>query len=427
MSVFPNLRKGLWLSVAFLTVLLALVWQWWPAPPWTEAERGLMNSLWLGNLPPVPPDPGNAVADVPLAAEIGHRLFFDERLSRNAEVSCATCHKPELHFTDGLQKAAGIGRSGRNTMSIVGSAWSPWQYWDGRKDSQWSQALSPLEDPQEQGSNRMRLARLIVSLPEYRDAYAALFGTVPDFSDRQRFPDDASPLGEPDWQAAWSQMAEADRHLVNQVFANIGKLLAAYERQIIPGGGRFDDYVAALNAGDQALADTLMDSDERAGLRLFMGKGRCIECHNGPLFTNNEFHNTGILSFPGEVPDVGRSAGLRTLLQDPFNCLGEYSDDARRQCPELRYVRSGIELLGAFRTPGLRNLNHTAPYMHKGQMWSLEDILEHYNRAPLAMIGHNEAEDPLKLSRRELDQLEAFLHTLNGVQATETRWLAPPM
>src|SRR5690606_37312832 len=105
---------------------------------------------------------------------------------------------------------------------------------------------------------------------------------------------------------------------------------------------------------------------------------------------------------------VGRSQGLKELLADPFSCRGDYNDAEQPQCPELDYVRLGIELLGAFRTPSLRNLEGTAPYMHKGQLQTLSEVLQHYNRAPEAMIGHNEAE-PLALSRRQLRDLEAFL------------------
>ncbi|MDH5584142.1 MAG: cytochrome-c peroxidase, partial [Gammaproteobacteria bacterium] len=101
------------------------------------------------SLPELPPDPSNAVADNPLAAEFGRMLFFDTRLSANGAVSCATCHQPERGFTDGLQKAQAMGTTLRHTPGIAGMAYSPWQFWDGRRDSQWSQALAPLEDANE--------------------------------------------------------------------------------------------------------------------------------------------------------------------------------------------------------------------------------------------------------------------------------------
>jgi cytochrome c peroxidase len=143
------------------------------------------------------------------------------------------------------------------------------------------------------------------------------------------------------------------------------------------------------------------------------------------LFTNHEFHNTGLLSLPGELPDKGRAVGVREALADPFNCLGDFSDAPEADCAELQFARTGPEVLGAFRTPSLRNLELTQPYMHKGQMWSLAEVLEHYNEAPAAMIGHNEAK-PLGLSNRELKQLEAFLNTLAAPIAAPQHLLQPP-
>ncbi|MDY6984016.1 MAG: cytochrome c peroxidase, partial [Pseudomonadota bacterium] len=328
-----------------------------------------------------------------------------------------------------------------------------------------AQALAPLEDPAEHGANRMRLARLVTQDATYRDLYEQVFGTLPDFSDAARFPEDAAPAAEPHLRAAWRHMGDADRELVNQVFANIGKALAAYQRKLMPGPARFDAYVATLAQSEsthETSQSNVFTRDETAGLRLFIGEARCVECHNGPLFTNNEFHNTGLLPPRGSVPDQGRSRALTMLRDDAFNCLGAYSDagvyrdagaysdagvyrdagaysDARAysdagaysdtevaQCGELTFMRTGPELIGAMRTPSLRNLGGTAPYMHKGQIPDLASVLAHYNAAPQALIGHSEAE-PLGLSRRELQQLEAFLLTLDAPLASDPVWLAAPV
>ncbi len=221
-------------------------------------------------------------------------------------------------------------------------------------------------------------------------------------------------------------MTPRDRDLVDRVFANLGKAIAAYERLLMPGPARFDAYVRAVVENDLQAQRALFDDSEVRGLRLFIGEANCTQCHNGPLLTNNEFHNTGVISFPGAVPDQGRIDGIRTLNADPFNCLGKYSDDSMKQCPELQFARIDVlELLGATRTPSLRHLDRTAPYMHGGQMATLAEVIEHYDRAPLAMIGHNEAK-PLGLSRRERRDLEAFLGTLDAPLATAPEWLAPP-
>lgn len=378
---------------ALLIVCCALLCACDTEPPdWTESELDTLRSLWIGSLPPLPPDPGNAVAADVDAARLGKQLFFDTRLSANGSISCATCHQPERRFTDGLRKGQAIGTSRRNTRSIVGVAYSPWLYWDGRKDSLWSQALAPLEDPNEHGSSRKHIVSVIVSDAGYSESYAAIFGNSPN--------EDG----------------------IDRAFTNVGKAIAAYERLLMPGASRFDRYVESLSTDE---TEEMLTNDELHGLRLFIGEAQCTQCHNGPLFTNHEFHNTGVLSFPGEVPDKGRVQGVREALADPFNCLGEFNDDAERSCDELEFARAGPELIGAVRTPSLRNLEDTAPFMHKGQMASLREVLEHYNDAPPAMIGHNEAK-PLGLSSRELDQLEAFLGTLAAKLATDEEWLRRP-
>ncbi|MDX1499728.1 MAG: cytochrome c peroxidase [Woeseiaceae bacterium] len=368
------------------------------AADWSAAERDLLASLRIGTLGTPPPSPGNAVADDRGAAALGHALFFDTRLSGNGGVACATCHQPARRFTDGLPKAAGMGLAGRNAPSVIGAAYSPWLYWDGRRDSLWSQALTPLEDVNEHGTTRADVVALVATDPEYREAYTAVFGSAPDTS------------------------GEAG---VDRAFANVGKALAAYERLLVPGPARFDRYVDAVLAGDDGKARDILTPDEIAGLELFIGEAQCTQCHNGPLFTNNEFHNTGTISFPGDVPDQGRIAGIPEVEADPFNCRGEFSDAGPGGCAELEFILSGPHLLGAFRTPSLRNLGGTAPYMHKGQLATLADVLAHYNEAPPAMIGHSDIE-PLGLNRRELRQLEAFLLTLDAPPAAEPRWLAPP-
>ncbi|MCY4532313.1 MAG: cytochrome-c peroxidase [Gammaproteobacteria bacterium] len=407
-----------------LVLAITVVWIYFQLPhlpQWTRVEMDIIQSLWIGNLDPLPDDTTNKVADDPGAARLGHQLFFDKRLSINGAFSCASCHQPDKRFTDGLVRGIAIGQTQRNTLSIIGGAYSPWQYWDGRKDSQWSQALAPLEHPLELGANRMFVARLVGTVQTYKDAYEVLFDTFPDLSDRSRFPDNAGPVADTEWNAAWQGMAASDRDIVNRIFANIGKSIAAYERLLVPGQSRFDDYVDAIQSGNRS---EILNHDEIAGLRLFIGKANCIQCHNGPLFTNNEFHNTGTATSPGEIPDKGRVQGVREASSDLFNCVGVYSA-SNDHCAELRFARTGSDLIGTMRTPSLRNLEGTAPYMHKGQLATLADVLDHYKEAPLAIIGHNEAK-PLNLTLRELDQLEAFLHTLDAPVAVAPEWLSPP-
>ena len=372
-------------AVFVIAALAAAVWQFRPLSPapWTNAEIEILRSLWIASLPPLAPDPTNAVADNPRAAKLGQQLFFDTRMSANGVVSCASCHQPQRRFTDGLPKGQGVASSKRNTRSIVGVAYSPWLYWDGRKDSLWSQALAPLEDPNEHGSDRVKVVELVTQSSEYREDYEILFGAL--------------------------DPAEDDA--IDTAFANVGKAIAAFERLLMPSPSRFDDYVAALLDGNEDGQAAALTTDEILGLQLFIGEAGCTQCHNGPLLTNNEFHNTGVISFPGEVPDKGRVAGVREVLADAFNCGGNYNDSAEADCTELKHARTGAELIGAFRTPSLRNLENTEPYMHKGQFNTIAETLRHYNEAFPAMIGHNEAK-PLGLSGRQLRQIEAFLGSL---------------
>lgn len=382
----------------------------------------MLESMALSSLAPPPSSPGNNVADSASAAQLGHQIFFDTRFSSTGTVSCASCHQPENFFSDQLPLAVGVSQATRNTMGLIGAAYSPWYFWDGRKDSLWSQALAPIENPLEHNSSRSQVAQLIVSTEAYRQGYQTLFGSLPDIDNESRFPVNATPLGTPAQQQSWQSMSHSDQMIINEIFANTGKLLAAYQRKLLPGPSPFDTFVEQLRQGQDA---TALNATEQAGLKLFLNKAQCINCHNGPLFTNNAFHNTGVLPPAGELPSEGRSEGLRQAQNDPFNCLGQFSDASPEQCSELRFARGGDELIGAQRTASLRNLAHTAPYMHAGQISTLPEVIEHYNQAEASIFGHNEAK-PLRLRAVEKRQLLAFLQSLNGGIASADKWLNPP-
>lgn len=402
------------LSLLVLLVLLATAlwyWQLRPTPvpaQWTAQQTALIRSLALDALPPLPPQPSNRVADSPAAAALGQRLFFDSRLSADGRVSCATCHQPVRYFTDGRKLAKGLATGSRHTPSLLGAAYSPWFYWDGRKDSQWAQALAPIEAPHEQGLPRTDVVSLISDDADYRAMYAEVFSAA----------DLQVSLAEQD--AAAKQ--EHSSVQTDRVFSNLGKALAAYQRTLLPQPSAFDDYAHSI-ADDGSSNKTLIGKAAVAGLSLFIGDAQCVNCHNGPLLSNFEFHNTGVLPPPGQLPGLGRYAGIREARRDPFNCLGAFSDtssdtDSTASCAELRFARDGSDssgngdsTVGAHKTPGLRNVAETAPYMHGGQIDSLQEVMAHYNRPPVAMLAHNEAK-PLGLRPRQLQELVAFLETL---------------
>jgi cytochrome c peroxidase len=373
---------------------------------WSAAQLAELRSLSLSALEPLPPDPTNRVADDPRAARLGERLFFDTRLSANGKVSCGTCHQADRDFQDGTPLGRGVGTTAKRTMPIASTARSPFLFWDGRKDSLWAQALGPLESAVEHGGTRAQYAHVIAG--QYRAEYQSLFGPLPDMS---ALPKEAGPAGSQAAIAAWLALTDQQRDAITAIFVNVGKAIAAFERRIEAGRARFDRYVDAV--ASHRPGNGILTSDEIAGLELFIGKAKCTQCHNGPLFTNNEFHNTGVPRWTELSIDDGRLTGAAEVLKDEFNCRSRWSD-ARQSCAELDYLVTGDHVLKrAYKVPSLRNVAGRRPYMHAGQLANLTDVLEHYNRAPNAPAGHTELK-PLGLNTRELKQLRSFLHTLSG-------------
>ena len=406
-------RSKLLASLGLLIVLVAGGLGYiFTRPAWTEVELVTLRTLWIGSLPSLEPDPSNQYGDDPAAAEFGKKLFFDTRFSSNGEVACATCHVPEKGFQDGLPLAQGIGTTNRRAMPIAGTAYSPWMFWDGRKDSHWAQALGPLESAVEHGGNRTFYAHLIDE--HYRAEYEAIFGELPDLSDQSRFPEAAGPVEDESARAAWEAMSPADQETITQIYVNMGKAIAAYERQIMPTASRFDIYVQAALENDKKTMNSTLTTEELEGLRLFIGPANCTRCHNGPLFTDNSFHNTGVPAVESLPEDTGREQGAQNVLADEFNCLSQYSDAEPDQCDELNFmVSEGHELTRAFKAPSLRNVTSRAPYMHAGQFTTLEAVLDHYNTAPAAPTGHSELEQ-LNFSETQMNAIIAFLYTLNS-------------
>jgi len=369
---------------------------------WSKYEISTLRSLWIGSLPPLPKDPSNAFADNPKARALGKRLFFDPRFSGNLKVSCATCHRPDMNFTDDLPLAHGIGSTTRRSMPLLGVAYNSWFFWDGRKDSLWSQALGPLESDVEHGFTRTACA--YVMSKNYHREYEEIFGKMPDIMNAVASPATGDIIA----LKRWATMTTDKKEEINRIYANMGKAIAAYVQTIVPGPSRFDRYVEALLKNKTGILPTMFTPDEVNGLRLFIGKAKCTNCHNGPLLTNGVFQKLG-LPLPADAPqDKGRAEGTRKVLFDEFNCLGRYSDAGPQDC-EVRFLDPNIETyVGAFKTPTLRNVAERAPYMHAGQFQTLKDVLEFYRQSKSPELGHGD------LSDKELNQLEAFLRTLSG-------------
>ena len=153
---------------------------------------------------------------------------------------------------------------------------------------------------------------------------------------------------------------------------------------------------------------------------------RRTQCHSGPLLSNDSFHNTGLSVDKKTLADEGRTQGVLAVHNSEFNCLGRFSDASAKACGELNFIKlKGPDLLGSFKSPTLRNVSLTAPYMHDGRFSTLVEVLSHYNQAPAASIGITDIL-PLKFTAEQLDQLRRFLLTLDSPVNLSAEYLSPP-
>lgn len=384
----------------------------------TDDELAVIRTL--SPLPPLPPDPTNRYADDPAAARLGHRLFYEPRLSADGSIACASCHAYKRGFGDGGTLARGLGPLTRHSMAIWNVAYNEWFFWDGRVDTLWGQALQPLEEPAEHGTTRLGVVHTLHDDPVLCEEYEAAFGALPELDDETRFPPSGGPRDDDRAGiAAWASMTEDDRHAVSAAFVNVGKALAAYERKLVSRRAPFDIFVEGLLDSDPEKLAAL-DEPAQRGLALFIGRANCIECHAGPTVSTGSFHSNGVPPTDGgELTDAGRFDGVERLKQDDFKAAGPYSDASpEARAAALEKVESLVreqKSWGTFKTPTLRNVALSAPYMHEGQLATLEDVLRHYNTLEHAVFpdGHTDTSlQPLRLTDEELADLKAFLHAL---------------
>jgi len=390
------------LGPASILTILALALGAGPAPAQViffetgEVRRVLQHGPWP---PPLPRDPSNRVSGDPAAIALGQRLFFDARLSAGGKVACASCHVPVQAWTDGRRRAVGLAPVDRNTPTVLNVAWHRWFSWDGGADSLWSQSMKPIVDPREMGASARHAALLVRADAALACLYAKAYGR---------------PV-----------TAEADDE---RVLVNVGKALAAFVERLGTGRTAFDEFRDALARDDRDRAGRYPAAAQQ-GLRIFVGKGNCSLCHFGPAFTNGEFHDVGVpyLVAPGRV-DGGRHDGIKRLRADRFNLLGPYSDDASgATATKTRHVELRHANFGQFKTPSLRNVARTPPYMHDGRYASLREVVRHYSELDMERI-HAHGEQllrPLHLSAAEADDLVAFLETLTAPDAVAGPGPAP--
>lgn len=269
--------------------------------------------------------------------ELGRKLFFDTRLSINETQSCATCHNPDHGFSDGLKFSIGaMGEPvGRNTPHLYNLAWNEVFFWDGRSTSLEDQALGPIKAAGEMNMPIDLLVERLSADDDYVNGFEKAFGSMGIFPDQ------------------------------------IASAIASFERSIIVDDTPFDRYIR----GDE----NAVSPAAKRGMVHYVGKAKCIQCHSGPNFTDNSFHNIGV---------VGKDGGRAVVVGD-------------------------ARLDGAFKTPGLRNILFSAPYMHDGSIGTLEEVVRFYNRGGDLGVEHEVSIEPLQLTEDEIRDLVAFLGSVN--------------
>jgi cytochrome c peroxidase len=417
-------------------------------PEFSEADHSLLASLAPKFLPPPPPDRTNRFADNPVAAEFGRKLFFDKRFSgrllegdndgsphtlgkkgETGRVSCAGCHVPQAGFLDSrtlghsISLAAGWGRRHAPSLNDVGQ--DKQLMWDGRRDALYNQIFEVIESHVEMNSSRLFVAQQLSRF--HRKEYESIFGRLPDFNDPREYPQiqaeetgcrpagpspksacDGVIRGIPGDHGDFDGLSAEKQEAVTRAVVNMGKAIGSYERKLSCGQGRFDAWV---NGQKDAMSD-----HELRGLQLFVGKAKCGQCHSGPYFSDQKFHNVGLVPQTvavvfRDVADDGAYGGIGAALKDPLNSRGRFSDGDDGRLPEV----PGEELRGAYKTPMLRCVNQRLAFMHTGQITDLGAVIEFFNQggSPLRLIGQNELK-PLGLSSSEKAELLLFLKTLDG-------------
>jgi len=308
----------------------------------------------IGGLPPMPYPVYNPYSEE--KQSLGKILFFDPRLSSSGQIACASCHNPELGWTDNLTRSFGHDRQTgkRNSMTILNSGYATSLFWDGRATSLEDQAQFPISDPLEMNEKLTIAVDKIAKIKGYKPLFEAAFG---------------------DSKVSLQRIQYA---------------IATFERSIKSPKSKFDHFVSGKS---EAYTD-----QQVKGLHLFRTKAQCINCHNTPYFSDNQFHNDGQTLFGTKNEDFGR-----------YNVTKDVKD------------------IGKFRTPTLREVANTKPWMHHGHFPSLLDVVELYNLgnpSPVQKRYLGTARDSLipksdpmlrklNLSKEEIGDLLAFIETLS--------------
>jgi cytochrome c peroxidase len=333
---------------------------------------GVSRVLWEMALP-------NGVAPTPAQVALGEKLFNDPRLSVNDKISCATCHDPKRGFVDHKPLAEGVAapkeRTQRNSPTVLNAMFNATQFWDGRAPTLEAQAKLPITNPIEMGQKSGDdVMRKVLAIPEYPPAFREAFGRDPTFDD-------------------------------------LAAAIAAFERTEYAGDAPFDRFVA----GDEKA----IGPAAKRGWALFNGKGRCGNCHAfstvSPLFSDQKFHNIGIaahktdfIALARRAMGIVRGGDLKQIdelaIQSDLSELGRF------------LVTKQANDIGAFKTPTLRNVAITAPYMHDGSLATLWDVMDHYNKGGVPNPNLDGGMQRLGLTEPEIDDMVAFMESLTSEQ-----------
>lgn len=361
---------------------------------------GLLYSVSIAatplGLPPLPVPANNP--QTPEKIKLGDKLFHDTRFSSTGTVSCATCHTKEKAFTDSpLAVSEGINKltGTRNAPTVINSAYLTSQFWDGREPDLEGQAGQPFLNPVEMGlKDYQPILKIVRTDADYQKQFQTVF----------------KKSGQ---QISIKEVLQA---------------IAAFERSIIAGDSPFDQYYFA------GKKDTINDSAKR-GLKVFTEQGRCVSCHTisqtHALFTDNRFHNLNV-GFQRISKDINELASAFSKAKT----RGLNVDIAvltNKNTSELgRFAITGQNRdLGGFRTPTLRNVAVTAPYMHDGSLKTLEDVVSFYNLGGIGKEGLPTNDfisggiRPLNLSKEQQADLVAFLKTLTSPEYQKTAGVTP--
>ncbi len=373
-----------------------------------ELNHTLLSSMHISQIGSVN-DPTNKYLNNKHAIEFGEKLFFDPNLSKSNTISCSTCHHPNLSFSDGRKKSFGTAETKRHSPTLLGVSHSKWFYWDGRRDSLWAQAITPIETKGEMNNNRASVINYVLS----NEKYKKLLFTVDSNLSGQKYNifKDASPYGNETEKQNWEKLNAEKKNTINLLFSIIGKSLAAYISTIQHEPSELDKMIERMEE-NKALKLT---QNQLNGLKLFLdtNKTHCMRCHNGPLLTNHGFHNIGTGPDINNNFDYGRLFGIQAVAYDVFNCRSQFSD-APDKCEHFMFAKKtnmSSTAAGAFKVPSLRNVFVTAPYMHDGRFETLKEIVQYYNDPPDPNITPHEL-PPLNLTDTEIDDLVEFLKIL---------------